>query len=345
MRLLDLFAGIGGFSLAAHWLGWETAAFVERDKFCQQVLRKNFGDVPIYDDICTFDGRPFRGAIDVISGGFPCQPFSVAGKQKGKDDERHLFPQMLRVISEVRPRWIVAENVRGLLNNGDGRVFEEICSHLESEDYSVQAFIVPASAVDAPHRRDRVWIVAANSEKPRNRAKRRAVRRPHGEISERHDNAKSRDADFGAVADADERESRSGNVTEPVRPAHVQLSPNNSVAIDAEGREGRAGLRETRPLGNRRQPRNGHRNVTDARDTRPQGNEFTGAFGEGTRAPRPITERFANESWLEAATRFCRVDDVVPDRVDRLKSLGNAVVPLVVYEFFRAIEETEHAEI
>lgn len=315
MRLLDLFAGIGGFSLAAHWLGWETAAFVERDKFCQQVLRKNFGDVPIYDDICTFDGRPFRGAIDVISGGFPCQPFSVAGKQKGKDDERHLFPQMLRVISEVRPRWVVAENVRGLLNIGDGRVFEEICSHLESEDYSVQTFIVPASAVDAPHRRDRVWIIANSNTDD----KRRFRRSEQSSDKERQSDPRRRnDRAFGESAI---------NSREPI--------------ADAKGRNGRPGLREAEKVINRNITANGNRNVADASNTRSQRNEFAGALGEGTRASRPVTERFANESWIEAATRFCRMDDVVPNRVDRLKSLGNTVVPLVVYEFFRAIEAAE----
>lgn len=109
MRLLDLFAGIGGFSLAAHWMGWETAAFVEKETFCQKVLRKNFGQgIEIHDDIFEFSGRPFRGAVDIITGGFPCQPFSAAGKRKGRNDERHLFPEMLRVISEVKPRWVVA---------------------------------------------------------------------------------------------------------------------------------------------------------------------------------------------------------------------------------------------
>lgn len=158
MRLLDLFAGIGGFSYAAHWMGWKTAAFVEREPFCQQVLKKNFPGVPIYDDVRGYNGK--LHAVEIICGGFPCQPASIAGKRKGKADDRYLFPEMLRIVDEARPRWVVAENVRGLLSIDGGELFEEICSSLECIDYSVQAFCIPASAVNAPHRRDRVWIIA-----------------------------------------------------------------------------------------------------------------------------------------------------------------------------------------
>lgn len=110
MKLLDLFAGIGGFSLAAHWMGWETAAFVEWDAFCQKVLKKNFPNVPIFGDIKEFDGTQFTGTVDLICGGFPCQPFSHAGKRKGKDDERYLWKEMLRIIRQIKPAWIVGEN-------------------------------------------------------------------------------------------------------------------------------------------------------------------------------------------------------------------------------------------
>lgn len=161
MRLLDLFAGIGGFSLAAHWMGWETAAFVERDKFCHKVLRKNFGeDIEIYDDITTFSGKPFRGSIDIVTGGFPCQPYSSAGQRKGQEDERHLWPEMLRVIVEVQPRFIVGENVLGLISWERGMVFDQVQADLEAEGFEITSFVLPACAVDAPHRRDRVWFVA-----------------------------------------------------------------------------------------------------------------------------------------------------------------------------------------
>lgn len=118
MRHLDLFSGIGGFALAARWMGWETVQFVELDKFCQRVLEKNFPGVPIHGDIKTFDGTRFRGAVDIVTGGFPCQPFSTAGKRKGKADDRYLWPEMLRVIGEARPTFVVGENVAGIISMG-----------------------------------------------------------------------------------------------------------------------------------------------------------------------------------------------------------------------------------
>lgn len=160
MKILDLFSGIGGFSLAGHWAGFETVAFIERDKFCHKVLQKNFPGIPIYDDIIQFDGKEYQGAADIVCGGFPCQPFSTAGKRKGAEDSRHLWPEMLRVISEVRPKWAIGENVAGILTMDGGNLFESICLDLEAEGYEVQPYVIPAISLGAPHRRDRVWIVA-----------------------------------------------------------------------------------------------------------------------------------------------------------------------------------------
>ena len=159
MRVLDLFSGIGGFSLAAHWMGWETVAFCERDKFCQQVLRKHWPNVPIYDDIISFDNPP---AADLVCGGYPCQPFSQAGKRKGNDDDRALWPAMLAVIAKVRPTWVVAENVAGHISLG----LDDVLADLEAEGYATWPLVIPACAVGAPHRRDRVWIVA-HAESPK----------------------------------------------------------------------------------------------------------------------------------------------------------------------------------
>lgn len=164
MRHIGLFAGIGGFELAARWMGWNTIAWSEWDPFCQKVLSYHFPEAKGYGDIKQSDFTQYRGQCDILTGGFPCQPYSVAGKRLGKEDERHLWPQMLRVIREVRPRWIIGENVRGLLSWNEGVVFEEVCSDLESEGYEVQAFIIPAASVGAPHRRERVWIVANASD-------------------------------------------------------------------------------------------------------------------------------------------------------------------------------------
>lgn len=173
MKVLDLFSGIGGFSLAAHWAGFETVAFVEQDKFCQKVLGKNFPGIPIYNDIIQFDGTQYKGTADIICGGFPCQPFSTAGKRKGAEDSRHLWPEMLRVISEVRPEWVIGENVAGILTMDGGNLFESICIDLEVEGYEVQSYVIPAISVGAPHFRDRVWIIAHSTShnerrKPRN---------------------------------------------------------------------------------------------------------------------------------------------------------------------------------
>ena len=160
MKVISLFAGIEGFGLAAHKVGWEVVASVEWEQFPQLVIKKNFPNTEIHGDIKQFDGRKYRGTIDIVCGGFPCQPYSLAGKRKGKDDDRHLWPQMLRVIREVQPTWVIGENVPGLVNWSEGVVFEEVQSDLEVEGYEVQSFILPAAGVGAPHRRDRVWIVA-----------------------------------------------------------------------------------------------------------------------------------------------------------------------------------------
>jgi len=196
MKHISLFSGIGGDTLAAQWAGFETVLFVENDKFCQKVLKKHWPDVPLIGDIKDVtkekvmaytdirESRPRiesqsvretqlqsstnggvrrdKGAtstvspITLITGGFPCQPVSVAGKQRGKEDDRWLWPEMLRVIKEVRPVWVVAENVAGLIRMG----IDDCISDLENIGYTVEPYLIPACAVNAPHRRDRIFIVA-----------------------------------------------------------------------------------------------------------------------------------------------------------------------------------------
>ena len=152
----SVFSGIGGFDLAAQWAGFENIFQVEIDNFCQKVLARNFPQVKRYKDIRKFDGTKYKGTIDVISGGFPCQPFSFAGKRKGAGDDRALWFEMFRVIKEAQPSWIIGENVVGIIS----MELDNYISDLEGEGYEVQAFIIPACAKDATHRRDRVWIVA-----------------------------------------------------------------------------------------------------------------------------------------------------------------------------------------
>lgn len=273
MKILDLFAGIGGFSLAAHWMGWQTTAFVEWDKFNQKVLKKNFPNTPIYGDIREFDGTKYRGTVDLICGGFPCQPFSAAGKREGQADDRYLWPEMLRVIREVRPAWVVGENVAGLLSMDGGDVLGEILASLENEGYNVQTFLIPAIATGAPHRRARLWIIANLS---------------------------------GIDVWGHSRKQKKRQEYEPGKLSIKNTSPN--------------------PL-----------------QQRPQESEQQ----DGGEGPQPHDKqptgcnRKWDEHWLQVATRICRVDDGVPRRVDRakrLKALGNAIVPQVAYEIFKAIK-------
>ena len=159
MKAGSLFAGIGGFDLGFQWAGIETVWQVEKDQFCQKVLAKHWPDVKRYGDIYDFIEKIKSGQVepvDIIAGGFPCQPFSQAGKRKGQEDDRYLWPAMVEVISLLRPAWVVGENVAGILNMG----FENMLSELESQGYRVETLIIPACAVNAPHRRDRIWIIA-----------------------------------------------------------------------------------------------------------------------------------------------------------------------------------------
>jgi DNA (cytosine-5)-methyltransferase 1 len=160
MRHGSLFSGIGGFDLAAEWMGWENVFHCEWNPFGQKILKHYWPNAISYNDITKTDFTIHRGAIDILTGGFPCQPYSAAGKRLGKEDERHLWPEMLRAIREIQPRWIVGENVLGLVNWNGGMVFEEVQADLEAEGYEVQPYVLPAAAVGAPHRRDRVWFVA-----------------------------------------------------------------------------------------------------------------------------------------------------------------------------------------
>jgi DNA (cytosine-5)-methyltransferase 1 len=152
---LDLFSGIGGFAPAAKWNGFRTLAFCDCEPYAQAVLRKHWPDVHVHGDIRQVRGDLYAG-VTLLTGGFPCQPFSVAGKQRGKDDNRYLWPEMRRVIRESRPAWIIGENVAGIVN----LALDTVCADLEAEGYEVEPIIIPACAVDAPHRRDRVWILA-----------------------------------------------------------------------------------------------------------------------------------------------------------------------------------------
>ena len=301
MRIIDLFTGIGGFSLAAHWMGWETAAFVEWNEFCQKILNKNFPGVPVFGDIKQFNGTEYRGSVDIVCGGFPCQPFSSAGNRKGKEDDRYLWPQMLRVIQEVQPTWVVGENVTGIISMDGGDVLEEICTSLEGKGYAVQSFIIPAISLGAPHRRDRIWIVgyAESNDKLRNRIpERESKKQIGGPDSEYPSNPKSERRE-----EAWQYQCRG--------PAQRITGGDSGLTSDA--------------IGERRNKGQG----------RPEWENKDGWKGNAWA-----------RHWHEVATRTCRVDDGLPRRVDRyrakrLEALGNSIVPQVVYEIFKAIDENK----
>jgi DNA (cytosine-5)-methyltransferase 1 len=173
---LDLFSGIGGFALAAEWAGFKTIGFCEIDKFCQGVLKRHWPEVPIHENIKELRGGAYAGCT-LLTGGFPCQPFSSAGKRRGKNDDRHLWPEMFRIIQEAKPSWVIGENVAGLIN----MELEQAIIDLEGNGYEVQPIVIPACAIGAVHRRDRVWIIANANRKRQNiwkKANDQKTRRP-----------------------------------------------------------------------------------------------------------------------------------------------------------------------
>jgi DNA (cytosine-5)-methyltransferase 1 len=159
----SLFSGIGGFDLAAEWMGWENKFHCEWNPFGQKVLKHYWPKAESFHDITKTDFTKYANTIDILTGGFPCQPYSLAGKRKGKEDDRHLWPEMCRAIREIAPRWVIGENVLGLVNWNGGLVFHEVQSDLEAQGYEVWPYVLPAASVNAPHRRDRVWFVAHNN--------------------------------------------------------------------------------------------------------------------------------------------------------------------------------------
>lgn len=318
---LDLFSGIGGFALAAREAGFRTIGFCEIDAYCRKDLAKNFDCLSIYPDIRYLDGRRFLG-VTLLTGGVPCQPASVAGQQRGAADDRWLWPETFRVIREARPVWVLLENVMGILTLDGGMEFDRLLSELESIGYSCIPFAVGACAVDAKHRRQRIWIIA------------------HAE----------RD---GRAADSERGGTPAGAGEQPSGENH---------ALDAAGT---GGLPATgRDVGNPSEP-----GLQDWRGTqvgrpraqsepqRPSGGEggtqasadSSGAGLEGcAEAGDPCREREKRDQlpwrrnrggWYEwlPEPAVCRVVDGLPNRVDRIKALGNAICPAVAYEILTHI--------
>ena len=282
LRLLDLFSGIGGFSLGMEATKRiKTIGFVEKDKFCQKVLQKNFKNIPIEEDIRNVKGSNY--AADIVSGGFPCQPFSVAGKRRGQDDDRYLWDETIRVVAETKPKWFVGENVEGIVNIQNGLVLRQVQTDLEKEGFKVQCLIIPASGIGAWHQRKRVWIIA-NSKKLRN----------GGRSSER---CGIEERKF------QQKEQKGSEVWSEVKRRSSQnlwhtKSPRLKSSINRQGKK-----------------------------------QFRGTNSPGVQCKK---------TWWEIESELCGVPnglsyELDKDRVNRIKSLGNSIIPQIAYQIGKAI--------
>lgn len=292
MKHGSLFSGIGGFDLAAEWMGWENIFHCEIAEFPRKILKYHFPNSICYEDIKKTDFTKHRGEIDIISGGFPCQPYSNAGKRKGKEDDRHLWPEMLQVIREIQPRFVVGENVSGLLSWNNGMVFHEIITDLENEGYETQAFLIPACATNAPHRRDRIWFVA------------------HARCFYKGCKTKSKRASSNFARCSFDENKR---------------IKDNSYEIW---------------------------NFTDTDDQGLQRGKVNGSIKPIRQDGKKQLARCFSSKWQNFPTQppICGRDDGIPTELDgitfpkwrneSIKGYGNAVVPQVVYQIFKAIEQS-----
>lgn len=269
MKHGSLFTGLGGFDLAAKWMNWTNIFQCEIDRYCQRLLTQNFPETLLYEDIRKTDFTIWRGYINVLTGGFPCQPFSVAGKRQGRFDSRHLWPQMLRAIREIYPTWIVGENVPGLVNWDGGIVYEEIINELETEGYQTHSFIIPAASLGAPHLRERIFII-------------------------------------GHRQQSNEKAESQSNICQQVINSISEIWPTSNTNSDQRF-EGRG---------------------YPKRSKKTKGN---------------ISKCNSSGIWdtwkdFPSQSAILRANDGIPYRVDRIKALGNAIVPQIAYGIFKAID-------
>ena len=320
----SLFSGIGGFDLAAEWMGWENKFHCEWNPFGQKVLHHYWPKAEQFTDITKSNFKKYANRIDILTGGFPCQPYSQAGKRKGKEDERHLWPEMLRAIREIQPRWVVGENVRGLTNWNGGVVFDEVQADLEAQRYEITPFLLPACAVNAPHRRDRIWFVAysrnnkhcRNSQGISDQTNEKDKRRfEQSTTSEQQVQLPSESSTlFGDVADSlcnRIGESREGRQSEQLDQNGIE---GGNVAYTTH-------IRRENALEN--------------------GELERGRFGQSH-------QRNAWDSF-PTVSPICNGNDGISDRLDSItfpkwrkesiKAGGNAIVPQVVYQIFKSIEQ------
>ena len=305
LKILDLFSGIGGFSLGLEATGhFETAAFCEIEPYCQKVLKKHWPDVPIFDDIRKLKGTDI-GTVDIITGGYPCQPFSVAGKQKAEQDPRHLWPEYFRLIQELRPTWVIGENVSGHIKLGLDSVLED----LASEGYSTRTFSISASSIGANHKRERIWTVAY-------------TRRSFGrEQSSRYKKSSGLWSFEKTKWSTDTSEvTRSSERTETVANSNNRSSEQNDKIQTGWNTSNSSS-----------------QNVANANSKRGCLWETDRQDAEDVRQSPRGEETFG---WWNIEPRVGRVAHGIPKRVDRLKTLGNAVVPHIPFYIGQAIVES-----
>ncbi|HUV00691.1 MAG TPA: DNA (cytosine-5-)-methyltransferase [Bacteroidales bacterium] len=319
----SLFSGIGGFDLAAQWAGIENKWQVEWDDYCQKVLKKNFPDVKKYHDITKVNGGELE-SVDVISGGFPCQPFSQAGKQEGKKDDRYLWPEMLRIIQIVRPTYVIGENVAGIVN----MELDTVLFDLETEGYTTETFIIPACAVDALHRRDRVWIIGYTNQNSQS----------NGSLNEAPDKVvvNSINHSNNTIGKQKSRAEKIPRERRKERCARVfgRTSNDSEVLADSESNRSR-GVDIGRI---RKQVVRSSKDVSNSNGQGLEGGKKT----RNTKSQREETieqpKRYDNWS---TEPDVGRVANGIPSRVDRLKGLGNAIVPQIAYILFCAIKSLD----
>ena len=291
--------------MGLEWAGMSTKAMCEKDPYCRKVLSRHWPGLKIHEDIRDLDGKEYANSIDVVAGGFPCQPFSVAGERKGKLDDRHLWPEMFRVIKESKPRWVIGENVFGFTN----MALDDVQSDLESEHYEVRKFVLPAVAVDAKHRRDRCFIISYRREaqsmaNSRCKSERFSLNRSGGERI-RSEEKRQRSEEGNGFTDS----------------GQALAYTNGERQLQQRGTEQEVGGW----VGN-----SGEQDVTHTNSERLEVRE---SIGEHAQSELQTIERSDSKRrehvWLPEPG-VGRVADGVPGRVDRLKGLGNAVVPQLI---------------